>query len=572
MRSPRRRRPHPPKLMQIPTSPGIARRHDLDALRGGAMLLGIVLHASLSVAGNPWMIQSDQSSEGLKHVFHFIHVFRMPLFFLLSGYFSVMLWQRRGVRGLARQRLLRIGLPLLIGAYTVVPLTENAMELGMELQRRDTRTGGVEMPAARLASWAGSEALGPATDLTEAAKEGDLARLKELLDAGADVDGADGSELTALHWASAWGHADACRLLIERGAEVGARDGRDATPLHAAAFFGRPDAVRVLLEGGADPSLRNEDGTSPADLADWPWDEARLGLTRLMAGLMSVPLDETTIEGDLAATAELLQRSALGRLLKDLGEFSLGHLWFLWFLVPLSIGLAVVLGVLGQLGRSAPGSWTVSLGFVLLVLVPATGLTTAFQRGGLTMPGFGPDTSFTLSIDLHVLVHYAVFFAFGGLVRAVDPDTRLVTRRWPALLMTGIAAYFLTIDAALAAPAKQGEDTVLGVMLGESICVWGLVLGTIGLTQRVLTRERHWVRVVADGSYWAYLMHMALVFVLQGWLAATELGPWVQVSITCAVTFVVMGVTYLTLVRPTPIGTLLNGPLRRPAGAAPQPS
>ena len=31
-----------------------------------------------------------------------------------------------------------------------------------------------------------------------------------------------------------------------------------------------------------------------------------------------------------------------------------------------------------------------------------------------------------------------------------------------------------------------------------------------------------------------------------------------------APSFVVMGVTYLTLVRPTPIGTLLNGPVRRP--------
>ena len=48
--------------MQTPASPGITRRHDLDALRGGAMLLGIVLRL-LSVAGIPWMIQSDQSSE-----------------------------------------------------------------------------------------------------------------------------------------------------------------------------------------------------------------------------------------------------------------------------------------------------------------------------------------------------------------------------------------------------------------------------------------------------------------------------------------------------------------------------
>ena len=72
------------------------------------------------------------------------------------------------------------------------------------------------------------------------------------------------------------------------------------------------------------------------------------------------------------------------------------------------------------------------------------------------MPGFGPDAVHAL--DRPSCSCTAVFFAFGGLVRAVDPDTRLVTRRWPTLLLTGIAAYFLTIGAALAAPAKQ-EDT-----------------------------------------------------------------------------------------------------------------
>jgi hypothetical protein len=534
------------------------------------MLLGIVLHASLSVAGVPWMIRSEQSSAALEHVFHFIHVFRMPLFFLLSGYFSVMLWQRRGVSGLARQRLLRIGLPLLIGAYTVVPLTETAMEYGMELQRRETRVGAAGMPGARPASWTRAGTSISATDLTDAAKRGDLQRLTELLDAGADANAPDSSDLTALHWAAAWGHAEACQLLLERGAKLSSRDGTGSTPLHTATFFARTEAVRVLLEGGADPRLVDQNGTTPADLASWSWDEKRAGLTRFVAGLLGVPLDETTIEGDLAATAAVFQPSALMRLLDDLADFSLGHLWFLWFLVPLSVALALTLGLLSLAGRAAPGTWTVSPAFVALVLVPATGITTAMQRGGLSLPGFGPDTSFTLAIDLHVLLHYAVFFAFGGLVRGADPDTRILTRRWPLLLLLGVAAYWLTIDAALSAPAKQGEDTVLGVLLGESICAWGLVLGSMGLAQAVLTRERHWVRVVADGSYWAYLMHMSLVFVLQGRLAATDLGPWVQVSITCAVTFLAMGASYLILVRPTLIGVLLNGP--RGGRGAPQPS
>ena len=337
--------------------------------------------------------------------------------------------------------------------------------------------------------------------------EGDLARLKELLDAGADVDGADGSGLTALHWASAWGHADACRLLIERGAEVGARDGRDATPLHAAAFFGRPDAVRVLLEGGADPSLRDEDGTSPADLADWPWDEARVGLTRFMAGLMSVPLDETTIEGDLAATAELLQRSALDRLLKDLGEFSLGHLWFLWYLMGL---LVLGLPLFAIAARWAPAG-TSALYVSPLALVVVVPLTATFQaimlHTGLTF--FGPSTSSVLVHDPVVLAYYGVFFLFGAAVRGIDPDTRSLTRGWPVMLAVAIVIFLAAGDAAESARGGEFEALVPAVM--QAAFAWTMTLGLIGLFAKLFRRERAWVRYLSDASYWIYLAHMPLV-------------------------------------------------------------
>ena len=52
-----------------------------------------------------------------------IHGFRMPLFFLLSGFFSGMLWESRGLRRLWRHRLRRIGIPLLVGMFTVIPIT-----------------------------------------------------------------------------------------------------------------------------------------------------------------------------------------------------------------------------------------------------------------------------------------------------------------------------------------------------------------------------------------------------------------------------------------------------------------
>ena len=104
------------------------RLHDLDALRGVAMQLGIVLHSGVFVlpeAQPIWPIH-DASASGdptYKQVIEIIHGFRMPVFFLLSGFFSALLWQRRGLRAMALQRLRRIGIPLVIACFTVLPLS-----------------------------------------------------------------------------------------------------------------------------------------------------------------------------------------------------------------------------------------------------------------------------------------------------------------------------------------------------------------------------------------------------------------------------------------------------------------
>ena len=92
------------------------------------MLLGIVLHACLFLIPIDWVGQDRWAKsipiEENPYVFlvAVIHGFRMPVFFLLSGFFTAMLWQRRGLGGLAAHRLKRIGLPLAIGAFTIVPL------------------------------------------------------------------------------------------------------------------------------------------------------------------------------------------------------------------------------------------------------------------------------------------------------------------------------------------------------------------------------------------------------------------------------------------------------------------
>ena len=105
---------------KIGTAPSTATRYyNLDALRGFAMLLGISLHAAIPFI--PYSEPDDSGSGLLILFFLFVHGFRMPLFFLLSGFFTTMLWRRRGLRFLIEHRLRRIGLPLLIGLFTVLP-------------------------------------------------------------------------------------------------------------------------------------------------------------------------------------------------------------------------------------------------------------------------------------------------------------------------------------------------------------------------------------------------------------------------------------------------------------------
>ncbi len=99
------------------------RRHDLDALRAVAMLLGIALHAAIAfIPGNGgWMIKDTQTNGLFALFIALIHGFRMPLFFLISGFFTMMLFRRRGLKSLLTHRLKRIFAPLVLAMFTIMP-------------------------------------------------------------------------------------------------------------------------------------------------------------------------------------------------------------------------------------------------------------------------------------------------------------------------------------------------------------------------------------------------------------------------------------------------------------------
>lgn len=91
------------------------RLHGLDGLRGAALLLGVVLHATLSFFPSQiWIVADDQKSVWASGLFFVIHLFRMGSFFLIAGLFAHMMLKRRGVMGFIKDRLIRIAGPLTV--------------------------------------------------------------------------------------------------------------------------------------------------------------------------------------------------------------------------------------------------------------------------------------------------------------------------------------------------------------------------------------------------------------------------------------------------------------------------
>lgn len=89
--------------------------------------------------------------------------------------------------------------------------------------------------------------------LWEAARKGDAAAVKMLLDKGADVNAKFRYGATALSYASDKGHLEVVKILLERGADVNVRDSfYKTTPIMWAVSKGYTAIVQALLDKGAE--------------------------------------------------------------------------------------------------------------------------------------------------------------------------------------------------------------------------------------------------------------------------------------------------------------------------------
>jgi len=103
--------------------------------------------------------------------------------------------------------------------------------------------------------------------LVDAAKKGDRAALRDLLQKKVDVNAAEADGSTALLWASYRDDLESAGLLLGAGAKVNAANDLGATPLWAACQNGSVPMVRRVLEAGADPNAPLLAGETPLMVA-----------------------------------------------------------------------------------------------------------------------------------------------------------------------------------------------------------------------------------------------------------------------------------------------------------------
>ena len=485
------------------------RWHDLDALRGFAMLLGIALHAAMSFLGGVWSVNDIRAgSEFFWWLVLGIHGFRMQLFFLLSGFFTSMVWKKRGLNELVWHRFKRIFLPLLICFVTIIPLMNWVSEEAAVSEYEKTQN--IEDIWTPI--------------FTENTKGVEYA-----ISMGADINVRGDEANTPLHLAALLGNHEIIKVLLEAGAQPDPLNVKDETPLVLAVFAGSTKSADVLINYGAN-DLRTL-GQTWDDLFWFNW-----------AGN---ELDDSKKDKDIKSW---------------LNQFH--HLWFLWFLCWMVAGFCIVSIVLQTIRPVIKNTPNFKLQLIWLLL-PASLLMQLKMGDGGNYASFGPDTFTEFFPPAHLLIYYGLFFAFGSITFGIrtkksEPLIDHLGKRWYVLLpITVIGILPLGLGATF-----EGDSWFIASLL-QILYAWGMSIGLIGLFRKLFAKERNSVRYLSDASYWMYIAHLPLVISAQWLFRDWEIFSFLKFFLICISISPILLASYQLFVRYTPIGTLLNGKRKR---------
>ncbi|GAB4025262.1 hypothetical protein GCM10028809_05170 [Spirosoma gilvum] len=97
------------------------RRYDLDWLRVIAILTLLFYHTGMIYVSWGWHIKSAQHSQPMEEVMRWLHLWRMPLLFFISGAGTFFALKKRSFGSYAGERVRRLFVPLVFGMFVIVP-------------------------------------------------------------------------------------------------------------------------------------------------------------------------------------------------------------------------------------------------------------------------------------------------------------------------------------------------------------------------------------------------------------------------------------------------------------------
>jgi ABC-type multidrug transport system ATPase subunit len=183
-----------------------------------------------------------------------------------------------------------------------------------------------------------------------------------------------------------------------------------------------------------------------------------------------------------------------------------------------------------------------------------------------------PDQS--LIPNMLAAAAFTTAFAFGWLADRQRGLLEIWQRQWPVHLVVAVAATAACVWIAGPVPVFRPApiDDVTRAYAGlYAIASWTWTFAIIGIALRFFAGDSPRRRYVSDASYWIYIMHLPIVFLLQ---AAMMNLPWhwsIKFVLIVSVATLFLFATYHLFVRRTFIGEVLNGRRHTPGSGGTTP-
>ena len=237
------------------------------------------------------------------------------------------------------------------------------------------------------------------------------------------------------------------------------------------------------------------------------------------------------------------------------------HLWFVWMLLWMSLGVATLaqfeglrplFAAAGNFLRKLAVSWW----GILVLALPLQGAGWSYPHGilvssGLFLPPFAE------------WLHYGTFFAFGLAAYSWRAELfPLWEKRWWLFAGVGLAAYL----AVVAMIERQATPSDIAFVQGCASWLWSFA--AIGLALRFMATHNKVLAYLSDSSYWVYILHLPLTIAFGLLVFPLDLPALAKIALNIAATTAVCLASYELWVRSTWVGLLLNGQ-RRPSRFGP---